>query len=287
MERTHPACCSTIPARMTFPYFDSLSAKNKRIYLASDRVREIVLPEAALPGLAAKVRRLRGALGAASQRGTESACREITRGICEALGVAIPTVRVHEVRPSGDFAAGTREQPWSGELHGLYTRWDDGRARIEVWMRTAVNEQPVAFRTFLRTLAHEIGHHLDYVHLALVDSFHTEGFFARESSLVKQLLAAMPQAETVARRAEPAPPSNESRKDKLARLRERLGATRPLPEIAKPLAGPKAAATVSRTPTPSDAAPSPVAPTRSRASAPRSQLALSFEPAEAPSLDER
>jgi hypothetical protein len=226
-----------------FPYFDSLSAKNKRIYLASDRVREIVLPEAALSGLAGKVRRLRGALGAASQRGTESACREITRAICEALGVAIPTVRVHEVRPSADY----------GELHGLYTRWDDGRARIEVWMRTAVNEQPVAFRTFLRTLAHEIGHHLDYVHLALADSFHTEGFFARESSLVKQLLAALPQAETVARRAEPAPPSNERRADKLARLRKRLGASAPAPEVAKPTV----------------------------------QLALSFEPVEDPSIEER
>lgn len=198
---------------MTFPYFDSLSAKNKRIYLASDRVREIVLPESAHAGLAVKLRRLRGALGAASQRSTEGACREITRAICEALCVAIPTVRVHEVRPTGDY----------GELHGLYTRWEDGRARIEVWMRTAVNEQPVAFRTFLRTLAHEIGHHLDYVHLALADSFHTEGFFSRESSLVKQLLAAVPPARAPKRGERDLPPPDESSTEKLLRLRERLG----------------------------------------------------------------
>lgn len=197
---------------MTFPYFDSLSAKNKRIYLASDRVREIVLPESAHAGLAVKVRRLRGALGAASHRNTEGACREITRAICEALCVSIPNVRVHEVRPSSEY----------GELHGLYTRWEDGRARIEVWMRTAVNEQPVAFRTFLRTLAHEIGHHLDYVHLALADSFHTEGFFSRESSLVKQLLAATPPARDPKRDATP-PPPDETRAERLTRLRKSLG----------------------------------------------------------------
>ena len=227
---------------MTFPYFDSLSAKNKRIYLASDRVREIVLPESAHAGLAVKVRRLRGALspgagGAASQRNTESACREITRAICEALCVAIPTVRVHEVRPTGDY----------GELHGLYTRWEDGRAKIEVWMRTAVNEQPVAFRTFLRTLAHEIGHHLDYVHLALADSFHTEGFFSRESSLVKQLLAAVPPAREPKRGARDLPPPDESSSEKLTRLRARLGVKGPPilePSVGEPPA-PRSRARVS------------------------------------------
>ena len=46
----------------------------------------------------------------------------------------------------------------------------------------------VAFRTFLRTLLHEACHHLDYTHLGLADSFHTEGFFKRESSLFYQLV---------------------------------------------------------------------------------------------------
>jgi hypothetical protein len=186
-----------------------------------------------------KVRRLRGALGAASHRNTEGACREITRAICESLRVAIPTVRVHEVRPTGDY----------GELHGLYTRWDDGRARIEVWMRTAVNEQPVAFRTFLRTLAHEIGHHLDYVHLALADSFHTEGFFSRESSLVKQLLAAVPPASSTRRAARDLPPPGESSSQKMLRLRARLGMTTPVePEerSAENVTAPEASGTPQR-----------------------------------------
>jgi hypothetical protein len=55
-------------------------------------------------------------------------------------------------------------------------------------MRTARHRRVVAFRTFLRTLLHEIGHHVDYERLGLADSFHTEGFFKRESSLFKQLV---------------------------------------------------------------------------------------------------
>jgi DinB superfamily len=47
----------------------------------------------------------------------------------------------------------------------------------------------VAFRTYLRTLLHEVGHHLDYALLRLRDSYHTEGFYKRESSLFHQLVA--------------------------------------------------------------------------------------------------
>jgi len=80
-----------------------------------------------------------------------------------------------------------------GELHGLYNGASAGRvARVSVWMRTARRHQVVKFRTFLRTLLHELCHHLDYELLALPDSFHTDGFYKRESSLLRQLL---PSAE--------------------------------------------------------------------------------------------
>ena len=46
----------------------------------------------------------------------------------------------------------------------------------------------VAFRTFLRTLLHEMGHHLDYTLLKLGDSLHTQGFYQRESHLFHQLV---------------------------------------------------------------------------------------------------
>jgi hypothetical protein len=50
----------------------------------------------------------------------------------------------------------------------------------------------VAFRTFLRTLLHELLHHLDFEVLELAQSFHTQGFFQRESSLFRQLVPAAP-----------------------------------------------------------------------------------------------
>jgi hypothetical protein len=55
-------------------------------------------------------------------------------------------------------------------------------------MRTARQRRVVAFRAYLRTLLHELGHHLDYRYLRLADSFHTQGFYQRESSLFHQLV---------------------------------------------------------------------------------------------------
>ena len=95
------------------------------------------------------------------------------------LGVVPVEMEVLAVRPSAGW----------GELHGLYTPAGRAPARIQLWMRTARHKRVVAFKAFLRTLLHEVGHHLDYHHLKLADSFHTEGFFKRESSLVNQLLA--------------------------------------------------------------------------------------------------
>jgi hypothetical protein len=56
-------------------------------------------------------------------------------------------------------------------------------------MLTAKRGQIVAFKTFLRTLLHEICHHLDYALLRLRDSLHTQGFYQRESSLFRELTA--------------------------------------------------------------------------------------------------
>ena len=91
-----------------------------------------------------------------------------------------PGARVLAQRPADDY----------GELHGLYEP-EDGktRARITVWMRTARRRQVVAFKSFLRTVCHEICHHLDYELFALEETFHTEGFYRRESALANALLA--------------------------------------------------------------------------------------------------
>ena len=76
----------------------------------------------------------------------------------------------------------------NGGALGLYTPEEGPRPKIRVWMRTAKHGRVVAHRTFVRTLVHELCHHLDYTLLELEESFHTEGFFKRESSLCRQLL---------------------------------------------------------------------------------------------------
>lgn len=112
----------------------------------------------------------------ASQRLLDSICRQIKKGKKH-----VPVLRVHVlgVRPCDDYA----------ELHGLYEPADSGRyrARMYIWMRTAKRHKVVAFKTFVRTLIHELCHHLDYEYYQLQESPHTKGFYRRESYLVKQL----------------------------------------------------------------------------------------------------
>lgn len=116
------------------------------------------------------------------QRGTAA----LVRLLCDELEVPRVVLRVLARRPSDATA----------ELHGLYEREEGQRPIIRVWMRTAAHERPVAYRTFVRVVMHELCHHLDYDKYALDDSMHTHGFFARESSLVRQLLGASVPTET-------------------------------------------------------------------------------------------
>ena len=44
----------------------------------------------------------------------------------------------------------------------LYTAERGKRPKIQLWMRTAKQKRVVAFRTYLRTLLHEVGHHIDF-----------------------------------------------------------------------------------------------------------------------------
>ncbi|MCL4837960.1 MAG: hypothetical protein KJ058_08350 [Thermoanaerobaculia bacterium] len=162
---------------MPFPYFARLSRARQRIYLASDAVTALPLPDAA--ALAPAVRELERALAEESRRAAERAGQELVDGLCRQLALPPAAVRVLASRPSGD----------SGELHGLYEP-EPPPARITVWMRTAARGNVVAFRTFLRTLLHELLHHHDYEGLQLAETFHTEGFFKREADLARQLFLA-------------------------------------------------------------------------------------------------
>lgn len=163
---------------MVFSYYNRLSAKNQTIYLASDKIQKIVLADSAV--LRPLAETLAEALKAGNRGRVEAICGDLATGMLQQLKTPSVRIKVMAVRPSDDY----------GELHGFY-EGVEGRlkvARITLWMRTAQRKQVVAFRSFLRTFLHELCHHLDYEHLKLDDSFHTQGFYERESSLFHQLM---------------------------------------------------------------------------------------------------
>lgn len=164
---------------MPFAYYDKLSAEDKRVYRKSDSITRIAIPDiGSLIPLAAAIE---PALSSARRADVEKTCQALVDAIHRQLAVPPVEVRVMERRPNNS----------QGELQGLYDPGEVtvGAARITVWMRTAQREQVVKFRTFLRTLLHEVCHHLDYELYKLPETFHTEGFYARESALMRELLA--------------------------------------------------------------------------------------------------
>lgn len=161
---------------MVFAYYHRLSAAQKRVYRQSDEVSAISLPRASR--LRPLVLALPQALQTENRQRVERLCQQLADGITSALRVSPVRIELLAVRPADDW----------GELHGLYTtRHGRQRALIQLWMRTAHHKRVVAFKTFVRTLLHELCHHLDYELLGLADSFHTEGFYKRVSHLFHQL----------------------------------------------------------------------------------------------------
>jgi hypothetical protein len=162
-----------------FAYYSRLTSAQQRIYRTSDAIESIALPPGVSPG--ADVAAMRAALAADDRAAVERAGQRIVDALTAGYHVPPIRVRVLAQRPADDY----------GELHGLYEP-EEGRtpARISVWMRTARKRQVVAFKSFLRTLCHEVCHHLDYELFALEETFHTDGFYRRESSLANAMLAA-------------------------------------------------------------------------------------------------
>jgi hypothetical protein len=161
---------------MAFGYYDRLSKQAKVIYQESDRVHSLRIENAA--PLQALTRDLAAALSTGAPPPIEKLAAELCLGLTRRFEVRPVTVEVLAVRP----------RRRTSELHGLYTAEPGELPLIQVWMRTAQLKRVVAFRTFLRTLLHETCHHLDFELLRLADSFHTEGFYKRESNLFHQLV---------------------------------------------------------------------------------------------------
>jgi hypothetical protein len=152
-----------------------LTRTQQRIYDRSNATPSI--PLRATPRLHQAVQALPGTLLSADSGRVERVAQAIADEIAGILRV--PRVRI--------IVSGTRPSNARGELHGLYTPAAHGSATIKLWMFTAKLGKVVAFKTFLRTLLHEVCHHLDYAFLHLGDSLHTDGFYRRESSLFYQV----------------------------------------------------------------------------------------------------
>jgi hypothetical protein len=160
-----------------YAYYHRLNAGRQRIYRRSDAIDSVDL--SALDELQPLTSDLAEALQSERRKAVSTAVQALADALTNSLQVEPVEVVVELARPRGSRS----------ELHGLYEPGTPGqRARISVWMRTAQRRQIVAFRTFLRTFVHEVCHHLDYELYGLSESFHTQGFFQRESSLYRQLM---------------------------------------------------------------------------------------------------
>ena len=161
---------------MPFSYYARLSPARQRIYRQSDAIQRVNLPPG--PLFDELLQHLETALRTENRGEAERLGQSLLNDLTTRLRVPRVRVRVLSVRPSGNW----------GELHGLYEPFEDGTPPlITLWMRTVARKQVVAFKTFLRTLLHELCHHLDYELYRLPETFHTEGFYKRESSLYYQI----------------------------------------------------------------------------------------------------
>lgn len=161
-----------------FSYYKKLSTKDKKTYDESDQISFLKIPqvEKFRPYLAY----LAQSLDKENKSSIEDASAKVALGLCRIFNVSGVQMKVLSARPNDH----------TGELHGLYQREiQSKKSTITLWMRTAKRKQVVSFKTYLRTLVHEVLHHLDFTYFNLGESFHTQGFYQRENSLYKQLIS--------------------------------------------------------------------------------------------------
>ena len=163
---------------MAYPSYNRFTQEQRKIASSSDALPEIKLMR--VMELQQMTEEINRQLSLENLQFVERASQHLIDAIGLQLNFASARIHVLERRPHDE----------DSELHGLYEPVDEARprARIYVWMRTAKRQQVVAFKTYLRTLIHEFCHHLDYEYYRLDDSLHTQGFFRRESAIVKQLI---------------------------------------------------------------------------------------------------
>ena len=171
---------TVMPEAKLPPFFYRLPAGGQRCYLRSDAIErfEFTPNSAAL----ARTQAMLQTLASGSLAMINQSAQRLVDEVCRSIGVYPVRVEIRGVRPHDPRR----------ELHGIF--YPDSRPpRMVVWMRTARRHDVVKPKTFLRTLMHELGHYLDYAALKLGDSFHTQGFFKRESFLVRTLYRPAPR----------------------------------------------------------------------------------------------
>ena len=170
---------------MPFAHYAKLSASRQRIYRRSDAIEtpSSPCPSRRRGGCVIVARIPRAGLAADEvatvQRASQALAENALRGLPR---TADPAPRAR--------AACSRAT--TARLHGLLTnpRKAGRPARITVMdahRRQAAGSSP--FKTFCAPWVHEVGHHLDYELFKLEETFHTDGFYKRESSLANALLA--------------------------------------------------------------------------------------------------
>jgi hypothetical protein len=187
---------------MTFPYYDNLSAAKQRVYRKSDAIDSVpVRDSAAIHPVTIKLKK---SLEADKRRDVAAHASEVCHLVCEGLDIEPLDVKIKSRRPSGS----------TEELQGLYERTEGEPALLTVWMKTAAKGQVVAFKSFIRTVLHELCHHIDYDYFDLADSLHTEGFFKREAFLYRQVVPIeLRQAQTERRGRPRKKPAKETVKE--------------------------------------------------------------------------
>ena len=155
---------------MPFPYYHNLSAAKKRIYRISDAIESIPVMN---PGdIHPVIIKLKKSLEDNKRLDVARRASEICHLVCRGLDTETLNVKISSRRPSSS----------TDELHGLY-EWTEGETPVlTVWMKTAAKGQVVAFKSFIRTVLHELCHHIDYTYFNLDDSHHTEGFLKEKLS---------------------------------------------------------------------------------------------------------
>lgn len=164
---------------MPYDYYYQLSKSQQALYDKSDAISQIKFQD--IKTLKQYVLELQKVLPEGVRAPVRNLCQNITNEICRQLKLPKIKVLVEDKRPVDEVY----------ELYGYYEpgQLDEDTHTLTVWMRTPKRNQVVAFKTFLRTLLHEICHHIDYYYFQWDESFHTEGFYKRESSLFYQFYA--------------------------------------------------------------------------------------------------